>query len=1061
MFGGGQHLITITDGRTDTILDDIDYGNFWSDNHHKSLKDNIETFDFTTFADKSYSQHLTDKNRIVIPDEDGTFIEFEITNSHKYHGQNGLTIEVYTSASYLSLQKAKVIRPQKLQGATAKSAAQFAVEGTEFEVGEVHYAGIRTINIERHTNPFALLKRIAREFNLELRFRVVKDSNKIVKRYVDMFERVGEWQGREVEFGKDLISIERKEDTSNIVTALIGLGPEREDDTRLEVFVEDKEALQRWGRRNPKTGELMHIVETYEPQSEDTEMTESRLRELTKNELEKRVNALVEYVGYVSDLEKVPGLEHEKFRFGDTIKLKDTSFNPPLYLEARIHTQDRPLSDPSQKKVTLGDFIELSEEEVFEVWKALQQQINERLSKMVIVNIVADGGIAFKNGQGSTDLKAVTYLQGQEVDSSGLSYEYTWQVYDKNGNLIGTSGGKQFTVYAKDIDEKSTYIVTVSDGEKEMSSAVVTVTNVYDGKDGYTPIKGVDYFDGKDGQDGQSSYLWVRYSQNANGSNMTTDPTNAKYIGIATTITPNAPSNPSDYNWALIKGQDGVPGPPGKDGQPTYTWVKYADDDKGSGMSDSPDGKLYIGLAFNKTTPHESNNPADYTWSLMPQNIEIGGRNLLRNTSDEWTILQLSDSQYYFQQGTDTRLEVGVTYTFSILVEKVSDDDVPIRVNIGTGIKGNFQRDKGLIVPVEFGKKFALTFTITENDIANGYEYFAWRLRNEKQETTIRFKEVKLEKGNVATDWTPAPEDIEAEIEKAKQDAQNAQMTADGKNTVFYQDTKPSLLGRKEGDLWFKTNEGYKPFRFNGSDFVEATFGHQAIANITAGQIIADDGSFNWLEAKHIKSLNGLDVGNGQFKVDSNGNVSFGGSLDGANGTFRGIVEIVDPNDDSDYPSGTRIDYSNFVREIYDAENKKLYVMYITNGIVLDVYDTSGANSPGPFYTQSFSFDANGLSFYERGSDGKMELKSTLIPTANGFDVDKAKIENVEELEVLNLITSYKSRSSIVETDRLVFKKGVSTHNYDGEVVYINGYLGWGLYFNLGVNGWRQIQTRT
>ena len=38
------------------------------------------------------------------------------------------------------------------------------------------------------------------------------------------------------------------------------------------------------------------------------------------------------------------------------------------------------------------------------------------------------------------------------------------------------------------------------------------------GEDGYTPIKGVDYFDGVDGQDGTSAYLWVRYSQNSNGN---------------------------------------------------------------------------------------------------------------------------------------------------------------------------------------------------------------------------------------------------------------------------------------------------------------------------------------------------------------------------------------------------------------------------------------------------------------------------------------------------------------------------------------------------------------
>ncbi|MGI6227621.1 MAG: phage tail spike protein, partial [Peptococcales bacterium] len=40
----------------------------------------------------------------------------------------------------------------------------------------------------------------------------------------------------------------------------------------------------------------------------------------------------------------------------------------------------------------------------------------------------------------------------------------------------------------------------------------------------YTPVKGVDYFDGEDGQDGHSAYMWIRYSQSADGTDMTTDP---------------------------------------------------------------------------------------------------------------------------------------------------------------------------------------------------------------------------------------------------------------------------------------------------------------------------------------------------------------------------------------------------------------------------------------------------------------------------------------------------------------------------------------------------------
>ena len=64
-----------------------------------------------------------------------------------------------------------------------------------------------------------------------------------------------------------------------------------------------------------------------------------------------------------------------------------------------------------------------------------------------------------------------------------------------------------------------------------------------------------------------------------------------------------------------INGTDGVPGAPGKDGKTYYTWIRYADDAQGNGISNDPTGKAYIGLAYNKETAVESNNPSDYKWS--------------------------------------------------------------------------------------------------------------------------------------------------------------------------------------------------------------------------------------------------------------------------------------------------------------------------------------------------------------------------------------------------------------------------------------------------------------
>lgn len=45
--------------------------------------------------------------------------------------------------------------------------------------------------------------------------------------------------------------------------------------------------------------------------------------------------------------------------------------------------------------------------------------------------------------------------------------------------------------------------------------------------------------------------------------------------------------------------------------------MKYADTETGKGFSDSPVFKEYIGLAYNKTSSNESNNPSDYTWAKI------------------------------------------------------------------------------------------------------------------------------------------------------------------------------------------------------------------------------------------------------------------------------------------------------------------------------------------------------------------------------------------------------------------------------------------------------------
>src|SRR5690606_30513732 len=336
-----------------------------------------------------------------------------------------------------------------------------------------------------------------------------------------------------------------------------------------------------------------------------------------------RINTQVTYETTILDLEEVPGLEHEKIRFGDTIRIKDTYFNPPLYLEARVYEIERSIKNKAKKDIKLGDYVEYTEEEVDAIWNQLRNEIRRRLDRMAIVTINSTAGNVFKNAQGETELTARTFVNGAERDEDGTLYDYQWMRFDKDGNHDTEfyAEGKTITVTANDIDEKATYRVLVSYGLEVINTAEITISNVFDGEDGEPGPPG------PKGEDGKTFYTWIKYADTPT-SGMSDSPEGKEYIGIAyNKETPTPSTNYTDYIWAKFKGEQGIPGPPGEDGQPTYTWVKYADDEHGNGMSDSPDGKLYIGLAFNKTTPEESNNPADYTWSLMPQNIEIGGRN--------------------------------------------------------------------------------------------------------------------------------------------------------------------------------------------------------------------------------------------------------------------------------------------------------------------------------------------------------------------------------------------------------------------------------------------------
>lgn len=232
----------------------------------------------------------------------------------------------------------------------------------------------------------------------------------------------------------------------------------------------------------------------------------------------------------------------------------------------------------------------------------------------------------------------------------------------KSDSVTGSwnNATKTYTVTALSTDDgwvdiKATYISVLSVVKRFSLAKIYAGKNGTNGVDGLQGPKGDQGIPGPQGEqgiqgpqgprgeqgipgtpgaDGKTPYLHIKYApvENPTSGQMTETPD--IYIGTYTDYLQDNSTDPAAYTWAKFRGDDGQPGKNG------YTWIKYASMPNGEDMSDNPDTVpwidtdgnticdtvgnpiylepeyvAYIGIANNKETPTESDDPADYTWT--------------------------------------------------------------------------------------------------------------------------------------------------------------------------------------------------------------------------------------------------------------------------------------------------------------------------------------------------------------------------------------------------------------------------------------------------------------
>lgn len=356
--------------------------------HKRNVNDNSEMLELLISSERA--EKFRERHRVIIRDSNKQWREFII--NWVQDTMDGYT-EIECIASYLAdITTAKPYAPGKFEKKTTSEALKDVLSDTGWEVSEqTEYDGLRTTSWTSYQTRYEVLKQLCTIYKMALDFYIELSSNTVKGRYVLLKKKNSLFKGKEIEYGKDLVGLTRKIDMSEIKTALIAVGPENDKGKRLELVVTDDEAQSQF---NLPTRYIWGI---YEPQSDDQNMNETRLRSLAKTELNKRKSAVMSYEITSTDLEVT--YPHEIISIGDTVRVKHRDFNPPLYVEAEVIAEEYNIISENST-YTFGQPKEFKELELREEFNKrlniIHQKLNDNISNInTIVKDVVDSELEY------------------------------------------------------------------------------------------------------------------------------------------------------------------------------------------------------------------------------------------------------------------------------------------------------------------------------------------------------------------------------------------------------------------------------------------------------------------------------------------------------------------------------------------------------------------------------------------------------------------------------------------------------------------------------------------
>jgi hypothetical protein len=485
--------------------------------------------------------------------------------------------------------------------------------------------------------------------------------------YIDYLAEAELLNAQEVEFGANILDLSNEMDGTEVFSAVLPLG-KADEETKKPLTISslpnkdiDSDIV--------KTGDIIYSRKAVEAHGWICKPVKWDDVTVPANLQSKAVKALVSGMLFANTIEVTAVDLHfsdsqiQSFRICRNVRVNSAPHGiSDIYLLSKLEI---PLLEPQNTKITVGntkltmtsatdkkiqDITQSAKNEMQEYVSSTENRLNNKIDGIegtyfyIKYSAYSDGHIMTNVPQDDTAYMGV--YSGSAADGEApTDYRlYTWSQIRGADGLPGENGKDGYTPI-KGID--------FFDGQPGKDGQ--------DGKDGYTPQKGVDYFDGLPGKDGKDGLPGERGLQGLPGND-------------------GKDGSDGKDGYTPIKGVDYFDGKPGADGKSQYLHIKYSDDGKTFTANGGETLGAYIGTLVDFTEA-DSTNFSDYTWKKFTEDVDEELNDIRQSVSEQHTSI-INDCQSIIMSALETYTETSNFEQFKQTVEselKLLNDELTLK----------------------------------------------------------------------------------------------------------------------------------------------------------------------------------------------------------------------------------------------------------------------------------------------------------------------------------------------------------------------------------------------